>query len=496
MAHLVATKTLPNGKAILLAQNDLTIDHLEFSGASVPSPDLNGAGIRYEGGNLKVTNSYFHDNQMNIMGGVVAGGTVVIDHTEFGYTTPSATILSHSLYIGHIASLTVTNSYFHDTSNGHHIKSRADYTDIENNRIVDGNGTSSYSIDMPNGGKGVVLNNVIEQGPHQSNPAIIHFGGESAPYAGSSLLVKGNTILNDYSGSGTAVLNHATTVTAEISGNKLWHVPTLFSGPGHDGGGNSVLSSEPAIDTSHPWTTTTPTPTPTPTVTELYGTSGADTLSGAGGDIAMYGGYGNDTYIVDSAGDKVTEYSGQGVDTVKSSLSFTLGSYTEKLVLTGSNAINGSGLGGKNTIVGNDAANVLTGGKGADVLTGGGGADTFRYLSPGDGLAIGTNVTKGTKVADTITDFKPDTDKVLLDDYNFKMAAGSAVEGVTLVHLTTAYNGTNATGATQFTKGLPALVIDSTNTLYYDANGKGDGYTVLATFQPGINVHASDIVIA
>jgi Ca2+-binding RTX toxin-like protein len=484
MAHLVATKPVPNGKAILLAQNDLTLDHMEFSGASVPS--LNGAGIRYEGGNLKITNSYFHDNQMNILGGVVPGGNVTIDHTEFGYTTPSATILSHSLYIGHIASLTVTNSYFHDTSNGHHIKSRADVSRIENNRIVDGNGTSSYSIDLPNGGKGVVLNNIIEQGPHQSNPAIVHFGGESAPYAGSSLLVQGNTIINDYSGSGTAVLNHASPVVAEVVGNKLWHVPTLFNGPAHDGGGNVALSSAPTIDTSHPWTTTSPTPTPTPT--ELYGTAGADTLSGVGGEKAMYGGAGNDTYIVDSAGDKVTESSGQGVDTVTSSLSFTLGSYTETLVLTGSAAINGTGTNGKNTLTGNDAANILTGGKGADVLTGGGGADSFRYLSPGDGVTIGTNVTKGGTVADTITDFKPGTDKVVLDDYAFKLATGNPVEGSTLVHLTTAFNGTNAQGA--------PLVIDSTNTLYYDANGKGAGYTVLATFQPGINVHASDIVIA
>jgi Ca2+-binding RTX toxin-like protein len=497
MAHLVSTQNLPNGKAILLADNDVTLDHLEFSGGTVPSPDLNGAGIRFEAGHMTVTNCYFHDNQMNILAGVVSGGTVSIDHTEFGHTTPSSTILSHSLYIGHIDKLTVTNSYFHDTSNGHHIKSRADVTDIENNRIVDGSGTSSYSIDMPNGGQGTVLNNVIEQGPNQSNNAIIHFGGESAPYAGSSLLVQGNTILNDYSGGATAVLNQSGTVTAEINNNHLWHVPTLYSGPAHDGGGNTALSTEPAIDTSHPWSssTTTPTPTPTPTVTEIHGTSGNDTISGAGGDIAMYGGAGNDTYIVDSAGDTVTEYSGQGYDTVQSSLGFKLGDYTEKLVLTGHNAINGQGGLGNNTIIGNDANNVLTGGKGSDILTGGAGADTFRYLSAGDGVAISSNVTKGTVTGDKITDFTSGVDKISIDHTAFNMVTGTPVEGATLLHLGTAYNGSNGFGA-DYNAGHATLIVDSTNTVYYDANGKGAGYTVLATLQPGANVHASDVIIA
>src|SRR5262249_7161230 len=61
MAHFVATQSPSNGKAFLVTQTDVTIDHLEFSGASVGAG--NGAGIRYEGGKLTITNSYFHDNQ-------------------------------------------------------------------------------------------------------------------------------------------------------------------------------------------------------------------------------------------------------------------------------------------------------------------------------------------------------------------------------------------------------------------------------------------------
>jgi hypothetical protein len=55
----------PNGKGILVAQGNVTIENLSFSGATVG--DANGAGIRYEGGNLVVIDSYFHDNQMNLL---------------------------------------------------------------------------------------------------------------------------------------------------------------------------------------------------------------------------------------------------------------------------------------------------------------------------------------------------------------------------------------------------------------------------------------------
>ncbi|HTH15914.1 MAG TPA: hypothetical protein VL974_04615 [Magnetospirillum sp.] len=63
-------------------------------------------------------------------------------------------------------------------------------------------------------------------------------------------------------------------------------------------------------------------------------------------------------------------------------------------------------------MTGNDTIN----GKGGnDVLIGGAGADQFKYLSPNDGSFVATNVTKGTVMGDTITDFTPGTDKIVLD---------------------------------------------------------------------------------
>ncbi|TMJ13068.1 MAG: hypothetical protein E6G94_12490 [Alphaproteobacteria bacterium] len=109
----------------------------------------------------------------------------------------------------------------------------------------------------------------------------------------------------------------------------------------------------------------------------LTGNSGNNTLSGGAGADTMAGGFGNDIYIVDDAGDVVTELSGQGIDTVQVAFSYTLGSGVENLTLTGSAAVNGTGNALDNIIIGNGAANVLTGNAGSDTLNGGLGADTM-----------------------------------------------------------------------------------------------------------------------
>jgi trimeric autotransporter adhesin len=109
----------------------------------------------------------------------------------------------------------------------------------------------------------------------------------------------------------------------------------------------------------------------------LKGEAGDDILDGGAGADKLFGGLGNDTYVVDVAGDEITENANQGTDTVNASFSFSLGNNVENLTLVGTSAINATGNGLANVLVGNSADNVLNGAAGADTMAGGLGNDSY-----------------------------------------------------------------------------------------------------------------------
>ncbi|HSW13801.1 MAG TPA: hypothetical protein VLI06_13230 [Solimonas sp.] len=168
----------------------------------------------------------------------------------------------------------------------------------------------------------------------------------------------------------------------------------------------------------------------------LTGGSGNDYLGGAGSD-SMAGSGGNDAYIVDVVGDSITEAGGGGTDTVRSSITYTLGAELENLTLTGASAINGTGNSVANVLTGNTAANTLSGLGGNDVLDGGAGADTL-VGGTGDDTYVVDNA------SDVLTEVAGEgTDTV---QSSVTHALGAEFENLTLLG-SGAINGTGTSGA-------------------------------------------------
>jgi VCBS repeat-containing protein len=121
----------------------------------------------------------------------------------------------------------------------------------------------------------------------------------------------------------------------------------------------------------------------------LNGTAGNDYIDGGGNKDNMAGGTGNDAYIVDNSGDKVSEQGNSGIDTIYTSLtSFDLSSAAnvENLVFTGTGNFTGKASNNASIIIGAAGADNLQGGNGNDLvegrsgndqLQGGGGNDTL-----------------------------------------------------------------------------------------------------------------------
>jgi Ca2+-binding RTX toxin-like protein len=401
MVKMVGTQDVTNGKGLLVINTDVSIDHFEFTGAT--GGNNNAAGIRYQGGDLVITNSYFHDNYNGILAAPSETGTITIRNSEFasnGYGDG----FTHNLYVNDIAKLTITDSLFHDANNGHEIKSRAQVTEISNSRIYDENGDTNYSIDLPNGGRGVITNNVIQQSAGSGNTNIVAMGAEGNIHSGSHLTMTGNTIINELSGRGTVLMN-ASNSPGVFDGNAVYNPNTLISGSGISASNTTNLSSVPDLDASHPWDggSSTPTPpppqAPEPPVVDP-GTSGNDVIAAsAGANTYLRGGEGADT--ITGNADHFNNVNGnQGADSIvgRSSVGDWL------LGGQGDDAINAGQSSGRNIINGNIGVDVVVGGSGADTLRGGQGDDQITGGAGADWIAgdLGANnVVSGQGGADT-----------------------------------------------------------------------------------------------
>ena len=136
---------------------------------------------------------------------------------------------------------------------------------------------------------------------------------------------------------------------------------------------------------------------------KIVGNDYDNIIDGKGGTNKLYGGKGDDTYIINAsnANDTIYEYSDGGVDTVKSSVTYRItNKYVENLILTGNDNIDGRGNNQANYIEGNSASNVLRGAGGNDTLYGGGGVDSLYGGADDDTYIVDNNTTLVKELAD------------------------------------------------------------------------------------------------
>jgi Ca2+-binding RTX toxin-like protein len=217
----------------------------------------------------------------------------------------------------------------------------------------------------------------------------------------------------------------------------------------------------------------------------VNGGEGNDIIDGGIGNDRLAGGPGDDTYIVDSSRDVAIENAGQGQDTIKSSVNYTLTVNIENITLTGNANIDGTGnnldnvitgnsgnnllkgLDGNDTLIGSAGNDTLIGGKGNDVLTGGDGSDSFLF---GSG-AIFNSSDFG---VDNISDFIKGSDKIILSKTSFNAlvsTVGNSLQAAEFASINDAANELNLVGSSS-----AKIVYNlATGNLFYNQNGASNG---------------------
>jgi hypothetical protein len=216
-----------DGKGILIVNADTTIDDVALSGAKVS--DGNGAAIRHQAGNVRLTRVRLHHNENGVLGPARDSPfSLEMDDCDV-YMNGTGTGQTHGVYIGRIDRFVCTNSRFSGTRIGHHIKSRARTTIIQGCAIgTDLVGNESYNVDIPVGGDALVTDCTMLQGPRTDNRVMLNYGTESGPYPGGSLRIHRCTF--ESTAGGVGIRNGLPGVVADVEDCDFNGVKTAIEG--------------------------------------------------------------------------------------------------------------------------------------------------------------------------------------------------------------------------------------------------------------------------
>jgi Ca2+-binding RTX toxin-like protein len=209
----------------------------------------------------------------------------------------------------------------------------------------------------------------------------------------------------------------------------------------------------------------------------LEGLDGDDNINAGSGNDALWGGEGDDILngvggndgLVGSAGED--EISGAGGN------DFISGGEDDDTLSGGGGNDFISGGSGVDTITGTNGNDIIAGGSGIDTVTGGAGADSFQFNFPNEGV-------------DTVTDFVPDDDTILVSAAGF---GGGLTPGVA-INANQLFSGAGANAAN--TNDQRFIYNTTSGALRFDADGLAATFApvVIATLTGAPAITAPDIV--
>lgn len=199
----------------------------------------------------------------------------------------------------------------------------------------------------------------------------------------------------------------------------------------------------------------------------IIGNYGANILNGGSGVDTLIGLRGNDLYAVGDSRIVIEENTGEGDDTVVTSVSYTLGAGVSIEVLAAQDRASSTGL----MLVGNALGQTIAGTAGADTLNGGGGTDAL--IGGGGNDRFDFTVTLGNGNLAGITDFAA-VDRIGLSSVIFS-GVGASLDQSEFI-----------TGLAASTAEQRIVYNQAKGQLFYDADGNGAGMAVLfAQLTPG-----------
>src|SRR6218665_234346 len=236
--RLMAAGQAAQGKGLFVTTGErIRIEGFDFNGCIVP--DRNGAGIRFERGSLFLRDCSFQGNENGILTAGDAKARLEIEDCEFGANLPREG-RTHNLYVGAIAYLKVTGSYFHHGQIGHLLKSRAAVNHIFYNRLSDEiGGSASYELEFPNGGQALVVGNLIQQSSTTQNPHMISFCAQGYTWPNQELQLINNTLIDQRPSGGiylrvspgpakVRLINNVLSGNPSFAGNGYWEQRNNF----------------------------------------------------------------------------------------------------------------------------------------------------------------------------------------------------------------------------------------------------------------------------